>query len=77
MGVKDNGQGGYYQYGLWTTASGGYNGTYLVADPQASATATNRWNLTVPAGTYDFYATWVGAAGNATNAGYRRLRRIH
>jgi hypothetical protein len=68
--VKDNSQGGYYQYGTWTTAAGGYNGTYAVANPQTSSTANNRWNVTVPAGTYDFYATWVSAGTNATNTGY-------
>jgi hypothetical protein len=68
--VKANSQGGYYQYGTWTTVSGGYGGTYEVADPQTSANANNRWNLTVPAGTYNFYATWVASASNATNAGY-------
>jgi uncharacterized protein YjdB len=70
VAVKDNSQGGYYQYGTWTTVSGGYGGSYEVANPQTSPSASNRWNLTVPAGTYNFYATWVASASNATNAGY-------
>jgi uncharacterized protein YjdB len=70
VAVKANSQGGYYQYGTWTTVSGGYGGTYEVANPQTSPSASNRWNLTVPAGTYDFYATWVASTNDATNAGY-------
>jgi hypothetical protein len=70
VAVKDNSQGGYYQYGTWTTVSGGYGGTYEVANPQTSPGASNRWNLTIPAGTYTLYATWVASASNATNAGY-------
>jgi hypothetical protein len=70
VAVKDNGQGGYYEYGTWTTAAGGYNGTYAVANPTTSSKASNRWNLTVPAGTYDVYATWVAAGTDATNTGY-------
>ncbi len=70
IAAKDNSQGGYYQYGTWTTVSGGYGGTYELADPTTSPSASNRWYLTVPAGTYDFYATWVASANNATNAGY-------
>jgi uncharacterized protein YjdB len=69
--VKDNSQGGYYNYGLWTTnTGGGYLGNYAVTNPATSSTATSRWTMTVPAGTYDLYATWVSAASNATNAGY-------
>jgi Bacterial Ig-like domain (group 2) len=70
VAAEDNSQAGYYQYGAWTTASGGYNGTYEVANPTTSATASNRWVLIVLAGTYDFYATWVAGASNATNTGY-------
>ena len=70
VAVKANSQGGYYQYGAWVTVSGGYNGTYEVANPQVSSTASNRWNLTLPVGNYDLYATWVTSANNATNAGY-------
>jgi hypothetical protein len=70
VAVKDISEGGYYQYGIWTSATGGYNGSYVFADPQTSPSASNRWNLTVPAGTYDIYATWVAAAGNGTNVGY-------
>jgi hypothetical protein len=70
VAVKDNSLGGYYQYGRWTTETGGYLGTMAVANPATSSTASNRWNLTVPAGTYDAWATWVAGASNATNAGY-------
>ncbi len=70
VAVKANNQGGYYQYGTWTTHAGGYNGTYAVADPTTSSTASSRWNLTVTAGTYDIYATWVAAGTNATDTGY-------
>jgi hypothetical protein len=70
VSVKDNSQGGYYQYGAWVTVSGGYNGTYEVVDPQTAPTASNRYNLTVTVGSYDFYATWVAGASNATNAAY-------
>jgi hypothetical protein len=71
VAVKDNSQAGYYQYGLWTTnKGGGYLGSYAIADPATSSTASNRWILKVPAGQYDIWATWVSAASNATNAGY-------
>jgi hypothetical protein len=70
IAVKDNSQAGYYQYGLWTVASGGYLGNYAFANPATSSTASSHWMLTVPAGTYDIWATWVNAASNATNTGY-------
>jgi hypothetical protein len=68
--VKDDSQGGYYEYGVWTVASGGYLGNHAVANPATSSTASSRWTLTVPAATYDFYTTWVSASANATNTGY-------
>jgi plastocyanin len=68
--VRDNGQAGYYQYGVWTIAAGGLGGTHLSADPSASSSATARWLLNVPAGTYDVWATWSGGASNASNATY-------
>ena len=67
VAVKDNSLGGYYQYGSWTVAAGGYLGTVSTSN---SSTASNRWMLTVPAGTYDIWASWVSAASNATNTGY-------
>jgi hypothetical protein len=70
VAVKDNSQGGYYEYGTWTILAGGYNGTYAVANPTTSSAAIGFWNLVVPAGTYDIYASWVAAATDATNAGY-------
>jgi plastocyanin len=70
VAVNDNGQGGYYQYGPWLPLPGGYNGTYAVASPTSSPSASSRWLMTLPAGTYDLYATWVNAADNATNTAY-------
>jgi hypothetical protein len=70
IAVRDNSQGGYYQYGLWTIGTGGYSGTYAYAIPAASSAASARWLFTVPAGTYDFWATWVNGSSDATNAPY-------
>ena len=70
VAVRDNGQAGYYQYGIWTIAAGGLNGTHSSADPATSSTATARWLLNVPAGTYDVWGTWASGASNATNATY-------
>jgi trimeric autotransporter adhesin len=70
VAVKANSLGGYYQYGTWTLEPGGYLGTESVANPQTSSNASARWMLTVPAGTYDFWASWVDAPSNATNTGY-------
>ena len=70
VAVRDNGQAGYYQYGIWTIAAGGLNGTHSSADPATSSTASTRWLLNVPAGTYDVWGTWASGASNATNASY-------
>jgi hypothetical protein len=68
--VRDNGQAGYYQYGTWTVGVAGFNGTSSSADPATSPSASARWLLNVPAGTYDLWATWPSGASNATNATY-------
>jgi trimeric autotransporter adhesin len=68
VAVRDNSQAGYYQYGPWTVASGGYLGTVAVA--AATTAATNRWTLIVPAGSYDIWASWANATSNATNTTY-------
>ena len=68
--VRDNSQAGYYQYGLWTVSTGGFNGAHASADPVRSSTASARWLLNVPAGTYDLWSTWTGGVSNATNATY-------
>jgi hypothetical protein len=68
--VIDNSQAGYYQYGVWSTASGGYKGNHATANPATSPGARARWLFTVPAGTYDVWATWVSATSDATNAPY-------
>ena len=70
VAVRDNGQAGYYQYGIWTVAAGGFDGTHASADPATSSSASARWLLNVPAGTYDVWATWTSGASNATNATY-------
>ena len=48
VAVRDNGQAGYYQYGIWNVAAGGLNGTYSSADPATSSSASARWLLKVP-----------------------------
>ena len=81
VAVKDNGQGGYYEYGVWSTATGGYNGSNRVAGPGTSTTNA-QWALKVPPGTYDFYATWTSSASNSTTApftlidGFTRLGMV-
>ena len=81
VAVKDNGQGGYYEYGVWSTATGGYNGSNRVAGPGTSATNA-QWALKVPPGTYDFYATWTSSASNSNTApftlidGFTRLGMV-
>jgi uncharacterized protein YjdB len=70
VAVKANSMGGYYQYGPWTVEPGGYLGTVSVANPKTASSASARWMLTVPAGTYDFWASWANAASDATNTGY-------
>jgi hypothetical protein len=68
VAVKDNSQAGYYESGPWTVESGGYLGTVSVAQPNTPASA--QWMLTVPAGTYVIWTSWVNAASNATNTDY-------
>ena len=67
--VKDNAQGGYTEYGVWTTGSGGFNGTYRSTAATTAATSV-RWVLQAPAGTYDLYATWPASAANTADASY-------
>ena len=55
---------------MWTTKSGGYNGTYLTTAPATSATYA-QWRLAVPAGTYDVWVTWVASSADATNAPFQ------
>ena len=74
--VKDNGQGGYYQYGKWTTMAGGYDGTYAVANPKTSSNASAFWTMTVAAGTYNIWATWVGAFNQCVERRVYDLSRI-
>jgi hypothetical protein len=70
VAVRDNSQAGYYHYGVWTVNAGGFDGTNAVANPTTSSTASARWTLDVPSGTYDLWTTWVGGGSNATNAPY-------
>jgi hypothetical protein len=67
--VKDNGQAGYYEYGLWTSASGGFHGSVRTTGPGTISTNA-QWVLQVPAGTYDFYVTWTASSSNTTAAPY-------
>jgi hypothetical protein len=67
--VKDNGQAGYYEYGQWSTASGGFNGNVRTTGTGTSATNA-QWALQVPPGTYDFYATWTASSSNTSAASF-------
>jgi len=66
----DNGQWGFTSRGTWTTQEGGFNGTYLTTPASTSATYA-QWRLSVPAGKYDVWVTWVAAPVDATNAPYQ------
>jgi hypothetical protein len=68
--VLDNGAWGFTSRGLWATNSGGYGGTYLTTAPATSATYA-QWRLSIPAGTYDVWATWVASSSNADNASFQ------
>jgi IPT/TIG domain len=68
--VLDNGAWGFTSRGLWATKSGGYNGTYLTTAPATSATYA-QWRLSVPAGKYDVWVTWVASSSDATNAPFQ------
>ena len=70
VATLDNGQWGYSERGLWTTATGGYNGTYRMTGPGTSSTYA-QWRLPTTAGTYDVWVTWVPSASNMTNASYQ------
>ncbi len=70
MAVKDNSAAGYLQYGVWSAATGGYGGSYSVANPTTSSSASALWQVVLPAGSYDIWATWVSAGTNASNSTY-------
>ncbi|MFO0888068.1 MAG: Ig-like domain-containing protein [Isosphaeraceae bacterium] len=70
VAVRDNSHAGFYQYGIWSVAAGGFNGTHSGADPATSRSATARWLLNVSPGTYEVWATWQGGSSNASNASY-------
>ncbi len=64
--------GSSVQTGSWQSHSGGFNGNYGVAAPGDSNSAT--WTIPItPTNTgfgTEVSATWIAAAGNATNATY-------
>ena len=71
--LKD-GSGSYLQFGSWTSASGGFSGTYSTAAGGSSSAA--EWTTSISSsdqgwsGGTEVSATWVPSAGNATNATY-------
>jgi hypothetical protein len=67
--IKDDGDWGYLQRGVWTLGTGGYLGDMRSA-PAGLGTKTATWNLALRPGTYDVYATWPPGANRATNAPY-------
>jgi RHS repeat-associated protein len=78
--VRDDGDLGYQEVGIWTEGSGGFAGAK--ADPgadhriQSAGTGMKRatWSLSasggLPAGTYQVYVTWMDKATNATAVPY-------
>ncbi len=71
VAVIDNGQPGYSELGLWSTAVGGFNGTNRVAKTTTHGghTASATWNFTgLPSGSYDVYVTFAGKSMYSTAA---------
>ncbi len=67
---KDDGAWGFTQRGIWQIQSGGWNGSYRT---HAAGTGSNyvQWMIAAPTNSYEIFASWIGAAGNATNATYQ------
>jgi hypothetical protein len=69
-GVKDDGDWGYTQSGIWTTnTTAGYAGDHRLRGVSTPSTA--RWTVGVPTGRYEIFATWVAAPVRTTQAVYR------
>jgi autotransporter-associated beta strand protein len=70
----DNGSSSYSQTGSWSSQSGGFSGAYSSAAAGSPGSAT--WTTSISSsdeggdGGVEVSATWVAAAGNATNATY-------
>ena len=70
VATKDDGAWGYDQRGVWQIEAGGFNGSHRT-DVPGSATDYAQWLIAVPTNTYEIFADWTGAAGNASNATYQ------
>jgi RHS repeat-associated protein len=57
--------------GSWTTTGVGYGGSQQVGTPTLNSRATASWQAsTLPAGSYDVYATWSSIDNGLTSAPY-------
>ena len=57
--------------GSWTTTGAGYGGSQQVGTPTLNSRATASWQAsTLPAGSYDVYATWSSIDNGLTSAPY-------
>ncbi|MFO0969076.1 MAG: hypothetical protein U0793_26275 [Gemmataceae bacterium] len=70
-GVKDDGDWGYRQTGVWQSVldPGGFSGDYRIATSDAPA-KTASWQLQVPSGRVEIFTRWTPGSDRADNAPY-------